>query len=202
MLVMRVPCYVIHEEIVFDHCLAASALFCANFVLTYSEGSMGGCFLRFASVILLTVGAAQSSADELFTLPSIPLDKSANYEFQFHLRHKQNMTLVFWIHPWDGISDRDSLIHLQTTIEVTLSDQAGGRVCEAVGPIHDSPTRSGEDWILSAGDESAFLAHRNCFGIKLKRSEQYTLSIRISDAGPNTTNVSLTPRLVSSEFGP
>ena len=119
------------EEIVLRACLAVSALFCANFVLSYSEGSMGGCLLRFASVALLTIGAAQACADELLTLPSIPLDKTANYEFQFRLRHGQNMMFFFAIHPWDGISDRDSLVHLQTTIEVSVSDHAGSRVCEA-----------------------------------------------------------------------
>lgn len=184
-----------------DGCLAVSALFCANFVLTYSEGSMSGCFLRFALGALLTIGVAQASTDELPTLPSIPLDKSANYEFQFRLRHGQNTMFFFVIHPWDGISDRDSLVHLQTKIEVSISDHAGSRVCEAVGLIYDSPTRSREDWILSASDYWASLAHRNCNFIKLKRSELYTLSIRIRDAGPNLTNVTLTPRL-SSEFGP
>ncbi len=163
---------------------------------------MGVCFLRFASVVLLTIGAAQTSADEILTLPNIPLDKTSDYQFQFRLRHGQNMMFFFAIHPWDGISDQDSLVHLQTTIEVSLSDHTGSRVCEAVGLIHDSPTRSREDWILSASDYGASLAHRNCNLIKLKRSELYALSIRIREAGPNITNVSLTPRLVvPDEFG-
>lgn len=158
-----------------------------------------GCFLRFATAALLTIGAAQSSANEVLTLPSISLDQMANYEFQFHLRHRQNMMLLFWIRPWE---QRDWLSYLQTVIEVSLTDHAGHTVCEAAGLIHDPSTKDRDVWILAGYDEWAFLAHRNCSAIKLRRSELYTLSIRIRDAGPMITNLSLTPRLVSSEWGP
>ncbi|MGB7282916.1 MAG: hypothetical protein WBE13_11690 [Candidatus Acidiferrum sp.] len=165
---------------------------------------MGGCFLRFVLFALLTVGAGQASADEALTLPSIPLDKTAHYEFQFRLRHRQNVMLSFWIHPWDGMSQRDSLTHLQTVIEVSITDHAGRIVCEAAGLIHDdgSIMRDRGMWILDGSAESASLVNWNCSDIKLRRSELYALSIRIRDAGPSQTKVTLTPRLVSSEIGP
>jgi hypothetical protein len=152
-------------------------------------------------IAVAVVSALLQTAGEYPALPSIPFDEPGEYAFHFRLTHTREMTLLLDVVGSKGEPDRPELTHLWTIIEVTLINHAGHTVCQAAG----SPTVgiSSTDWVLRTTQGGAAFWHQGCGEIKLKRSESYTLKLRIRDVDPKAPRLRLTPILErSDDYGP
>jgi len=135
--------------------------------------------------------AATAETDEYPELQSFPLDQPGEHVFHFRQPQNGTMTLLLKIEGTSGEPDRQELTHLRTTVEVTLLNHAGRTVCQAVG----SPTEgiSADNWVLRTSRGEAAFWHRSCAEIRLKRSESYTLTVRLQDVDPKTPKIKATP---------
>jgi hypothetical protein len=160
----------------------------------------GSCLLL--SMVLIYVCApeprsiAQSPAlpgtgDEHPALESFSLDQPGEHVFHFRQAQKGEMTLLLKIEGSTGERDRQELTHLRTTVEVVLVNHTGRAVCQAVGSPKDGV--SADNWVLRTSRGEASFWHRNCAEIKLRRSELYTLTVRIRDVDPKTPKIEATP---------
>ena len=107
------------------------------------------------------------------------------------------MTLLLEVEGSRGERDRQELTHLNLTIEVDLADHTGHTVCHAVGSPRDGV--STDNWVLTTGDGEAAFWHHGCAEIKLKRSESYTLTVRVGEVDPTTPKIKLIPILERSD---
>ena len=98
-------------------------------------------------------------------------------------------------------SRRGALERLQTVIDVSIADHSGRSLCRAAGSPAKGLTKDG--WVLTTSAHEAAFWHFGCSEIKLKRSESYTLKIRIRDVDPSTPKIKLTPTFqLSNDFWP
>jgi len=154
-----------------------------------------------ALVAMITVMVVSGNTDESPALPSIPFDQPGEYEFHFRQPRNREMTLLLEVEPFHGRSESQLLTHLKTTIEVKLVNHAGSTVCQAAG----SPGEGiGNDhWVLRMGAGEAAFWHRGCAEVKLKRSESYTLTVRLRNVDPKTPKISVHASFErSDDFGP
>jgi len=160
------------------------------------------------SIGLLPVRAGSSvqptatlGADDDPSLYSFSLNQPGEHVFHFRQVHDEQMTLLLNVKGSTGEPDRPQLTHFRTTIEITLLNHAGRTVCRASGSPKDGV--SVDSWVLgTARGQSAFW-HRNCAEIRLRRSERYTLTIRIRDVDPNAPKIEVTPSFERSDaYGP
>lgn len=128
---------------------------------------------------------------EYSDLQSFPLDQPGEHVFHFRQAQKGEMTLLLKIEGATGEQDRQELTHLRTTVEVTLLNHAGHTVCQAVGSPTDGV--SADNWVLRTSRGEAAFWHQSCTEIKLKRSEHYTLTVRLRDVDPKTPKIKATP---------
>ena len=111
------------------------------------------------------------------------------------------MTLLLKVDASVGESEYKVLTQLRTLIELSLANHKGRTVCQAVGLPSKGVTTN--NWVLTVGYGEAAYWHEKCTEIKFRRSESYTLKIRISDVDPRTPRVRLIPVLErSDDFGP
>ncbi len=163
---------------------------------------------RLAAAVFASV-VVKSSISQLAAVPgtsdesppqSFSLNQLGEHVFHFRKIHG-GMTLFLKIEGSAGESDRPGLTHFQTVIEASLFDDAQRTICRAVGSPGESV--SADSWVLTTGGGQAAFWHRNCAEIKLKRSEQYTLTVRIRAVDPKAPKIKVTPRLERSDaFGP
>lgn len=153
-------------------------------------------FLVF-SIFTLLSAATVAHPDDTPTLLGIPLDQPGNYEFHFRQPHRREMTLMLEVDLTEGEARRVALTHLRTAIEVSLTDHSGRRVCDARATPTEGMTE--DHWVLQTSANEAAFWHFGCREIKLKRSERYTLKIRIRDVDPNTPKIRLTPTFQRSD---
>ena len=150
---------------------------------------------------MITVVVLSGNTDESPVLPSIPFDQPGEYVFRFGQPRSREMTLLLEVEPFHGRSESQLLTHLRTTIEVKLVNHAGRTVCQAAG----SPGEGiGNDhWVLRMGGGEAAFWHEGCAEMKLKRSESYTLTIRVRDVDPKTPKIRIHASFErSDDFGP
>ena len=148
------------------------------------------------ALIALTAAAGQVPDGESPPVPDFPFNQSGQYEFHFRQRHRREVTLVLRIQSLEGAPERAVLTHLKTVIEVSLADHKGRVICRVVGSPVDGVTKEG--WVLEGLPGDGFW-HFGCREIKLKRSELYTLKIRVRDVDPNTPKMKLTPTFQRSD---
>jgi hypothetical protein len=112
------------------------------------------------------------------------------------------MTLLLEVEgPRHGERDRQELTHLGLTIEVTLINHDGRKICHAIGSPGDG--MSNDHWVVAMGHGEAGFWHRGCAEIKLKRSQPYTLTVRLRDVDPKTPKIKATPLFErSNNYGP
>ena len=150
------------------------------------------------AVVLLPRDRAEFPA-----LPSIPFDQPGDYDFKFRLPRSREVTVLLAVENFKvkGEPGRLLLTQLKTIIEVKLINHAGRIVCQVASVPGDGV---GDDhWVLKSGGGEAAFWHRGCAEIKLKRSESYTLKLRIRDVDPKTPKVRLTPMFErSDDYGP
>lgn len=142
-----------------------------------------------------------SGSEEFAHLQSVPLDQPGEHVFHFRPKQTGEMTLLLEVEGAAGEPDRPQLTHLKTTVEVTLLNHSGRTVCKAAG----SPTEgvSADNWTLTTSRGEAAYWHRGCAELKLKRSESYTLIVRVRDVDPKTPKIKATPAFErSDDFGP
>jgi hypothetical protein len=99
-------------------------------------------------------------------------------------------------------------------MEAVLVDQIGRVACHGVGVVpkeaeccHDCKVwtdeeiaaRNQREWVLMSGPDAAYY-HVNCLNMKLKPSDSYTLTLRISAVDPNTPAVNLIPTLEGGQL--
>lgn len=146
--------------------------------------------------------ASIPGTDEYPALQSFPLDQPGEHVFHFRQAQKGEMTLLLEVEgPRHGERDRQELTHLRMTVEVTLLNHAGRTVCQAVGSPGDGV--STDKWVLRTSRGEAAFWHRSCAEIKLKRSESYTLTVRLRDVDPKTPKLKATPIFEHSDnYGP
>jgi hypothetical protein len=72
-----------------------------------------------------------------------------------------------------------------------LLNHAGHTVCQAVGSPTDGV--SADNWVVRTSRGEAAFWHQSCTEIKLKRSEHYTLTVRLRDVDPKTPKIKATP---------
>jgi hypothetical protein len=112
--------------------------------------------------------------------------------FHFRQAQKGEMTLLLQVEgPRHGERARQELTHLELTIEVTLINHNGRTVCHAIGSPSDGT--SNDHWVVAIGHGEAAFWHRGCAEIKLKRSEPYTLTVRLRNVDPKTPKIKATP---------
>ncbi len=142
--------------------------------------------------------AAIPGTDGHTQLQSFPLDQPGEHIFHFRQAQKGEMTLLLEVEgSRHGEQDRQELAHLGLTIEVTLTNHNGRTVCHAIGSPGDG--MSNDHWVVTtSGGEAAFW-HRGCAEIKLKRSESYTLSVRLQDVDPKTPKINAAPLFERSD---
>ncbi len=132
---------------------------------------------------------------------SFPLDQPGEHVFHFRQARTGEMTLMLKVEGKSGEPDRVRLTHSRSVIEATLLNHAGRTVCYALGSPKDGVGADG--WVLTTSGAQAAFWHRNCAEIKLKRSEPYTLEVRIRDVDPKAPNIKVTPVFERSDtFGP
>lgn len=148
---------------------------------------------RYASCLALAtvLSCSSAAADDYPALQSFPLGQSGEHVFHFRQAQKGEMTLLLEVEGSRGERDRQELTHLQLTIEVDLVNHTRRTVCHAVGSPRDG--MSTDNWVLRTGHGEAAFWHNGCAEIKLKRSESYTLTVRIRDVDPNTPKIRVTP---------
>ena len=150
---------------------------------------------------MITAVLLAGNTDQSPALRSVPFDQPGEYEFHFRQPRSQEMTLLLEVEPFNGASESQLLTHLRTTIEVKLANHAGRTVCQAAG----SPGEGiGNDhWVLRMGGGEAAFWHEGCAEMKLKRSESYTLTIRVRDVDPKTPKIRIHASFErSDDFGP
>lgn len=135
--------------------------------------------------------ATLQAADENPALQAFPLDQPIEHIFHFRQARSGRMTLLLSIEGSTGESKRQELSHLRLTIEAILIDHNGRTVCHAVGSPSDG--MSNDHWVVAMGHGEAAFWHRGCTEIKLKRSESYTLTVRLRDVDPKTPKIKATP---------
>lgn len=135
--------------------------------------------------------AAVPGTNEYTELRSFPLDRPGEHVFHFRQDQKGEMTLLLKIEGSTGEPDRQELTHLRTTVEVILLNHTGRTVCQAVGSPGDGV--STDNWVLKTSRGEAAFWHRSCAEIKLKRSESYTLTVRLRNVDPKTPKIEATP---------
>ncbi|MGH9728917.1 MAG: hypothetical protein ACRD4V_10050 [Candidatus Acidiferrales bacterium] len=134
-------------------------------------------------------------------LESFLLDRPGEHVCHFRQAQNREMTLLLKIEGSTGEPDRQELTRLQTIIEVTLLNHAGRTICRAEGSPKDGV--SADSWVLRTSRGEAAFWHRNCAEIKLKRSELYTLTVRIRDVDPKAPKLRATPIFErSGNYGP
>jgi hypothetical protein len=145
--------------------------------------------------------AAMSGTEEYAALQSFPLDQPGEHVFHFRQAQGGEMTLFLEVEGRRGERDREELTHLGLTIEVSLVDHSGHTVCHAVGSPSDGV--SNDHWVVKASHDDAAFWHRGCTEVKLKRSESYTLTVRLRDVDPKTPKIKATPIFERSDnFAP
>jgi hypothetical protein len=161
------------------------------------------------AMMIVTLGAVALATQQCTALgfpsdegfSSFPLDQPGEYVFHFHVDLSRNMTLLLEVNGSKGESSRPELTHIRANIEVTLVNHKGRTICHASGLPKDGITS--DSWALRRGHDEAAFWHRSCSEIKLKRSESYTLTVRIRDVDPKTPRIRLIPILErSDDFGP
>lgn len=142
--------------------------------------------------------AAMPGTDEHTHLQSFPLDQPGEHVFHFRQAQKGEMTLLLEVEgSRHGEQDRQELTHLGLTIEVTLTNHNGRTVCHAIGSPSDG--MSNDHWVVAMSHGEAAFWNRGCAEIKLKRSESYTLSVRLRDVDPKTPKIKATPLFERSD---
>jgi hypothetical protein len=58
---------------------------------------------------------------------------------------------------------------------------------------------SNDHWVVAIGHGEAAFWHRGCAEIKLRRSEFYTLTVRLRDVDPKTPKIKATPAFERSD---
>jgi hypothetical protein len=146
--------------------------------------------------------AAMLGTDEYTDLQSFPLDRPGEHVFHFRQAQKGEMTLLLEVEgPRHGERDRQELTHLGLNIGAALTNHNGRTVCHAIGSPSDG--MSNDHWVVSIGHGRAAFWHRACAEIKLKRSESYTLTVRLRDVDPDTPAIKVTPMFERSDnFAP
>src|SRR5690349_5811354 len=135
--------------------------------------------------------------DEYPSLQSFPMDQSGEHVFHFRQTQSGEMTLLLQIEGPTGKEERQELTHLQTVVEVTLLNHAGRTICQAAGSPADGVRA--DNWVLRTSRGEAAFWHRGCAEIKLKRSESYTLTVRLRDVDPKTPKIKATPLFERSD---
>lgn len=150
--------------------------------------------LRTVFLIALTSTAQPATvqaAQEDPALQAFSLDQSSEHIFHFRQARTGRMILLLSIEESIGEPKRQELTHSRLTIEATVIDHKRRTVCHAVGSPKDG--MSTDNWVLRTGHGEAAFWHNGCAEIKLKRSESYTLTVRIRDVDPNTPKIKVTP---------
>jgi len=141
-------------------------------------------------------------------LKAIPFGQAGEYSFHFRGMPNEEMSLQLYA---EGKTheNRSELTNLSTQMEALLVDQSGGVVCHGVGVVPtegvtcqnckiwtdaEIAARNQREWVLMSGLDAAYY-HVNCLNMKLKPSDSYTLTLRISAVDPNTPRVNLIPTL-------
>ena len=117
------------------------------------------------------------------TMPAIPLDKLAEYQYRFRgLPSENDMSFLLNIAGKRG-RDRQELEILKTRIEASLTDSASHPVCTAFGVPGGAPWAEGqtEKWILETGPGHASFWHKNCVHFGTHHKQSYVLQVRIKD---------------------
>ena len=110
--------------------------------------------------------------------------------------------------------NRPELTNLSTQLEALLVDQSGRVVCHGAGVVpkeggpcqdykvwidEEIAARRQREWVLMSGPDDAYY-HVNCLNMKLKPSDSYTLTLRISAVDPNTPGTNLIPTLEGGQL--
>lgn len=135
--------------------------------------------------------------DEYTDLRSFPLDQPGEHVFHFRQAQGGEMTLLLEVEGHHDERDRQELTHLGLTIEASLVNHSGHSVCHAVGSPGEG--MSADHWVVAASHEDAAFWHRGCAEIKLRRSESYTLTVRLRDVDPKTPKIKATPLFERSD---
>jgi hypothetical protein len=145
--------------------------------------------------------AAIQAGEQDPALQAFLLDESSEHIFHFRQAQKGEMTLILEVEGSRGERDRQELTHLDLTIEVNLVNHTGHTACHAVGSPTDG--MSTDNWVLRTRHGEAAFWHHGCAGVKLKRSESYTLTVRVRDVGAKIPKIKVVPIFErSTDYGP
>jgi hypothetical protein len=136
------------------------------------------------------------------TLPAIPFDKSATYQYRFlGIPSENDMNLTLYIVGKGYVAydskDWQELENLKTVIEVTIMDGTGIICSASATPGGTSwPAGNTQLWVLTGGrfSEPGYW-HKNCLHFGTSRKNSYNLTIRIKDVDPRSQKVVLVPKL-------
>jgi hypothetical protein len=140
-------------------------------------------------------------SDELLFYPrywvrfaDIPLNEASEHHFHFRGMPHEEMSLVLYIkdRQVDTWADRAPLVNLPVTIEAILQDDKGGVTCHAMG--RPAPANRDGIWVLVSGGVTGYW-HYQCNFVQIYHKKNYDLTIRVSDVGPVTEKVVVTPTL-------
>jgi hypothetical protein len=146
-------------------------------------------------------------------LKAIPFGQAGEYSFHFRGLPNEEMSLQLYA---EGKTheNRSELTNLSTQLEALLVDQNGRMVCHGVGVVpkegvpcqdckvwtdEEIAARNQREWVLMSGSEDAYY-HVNCLDMKLKPSDSYTLTLRISAVDPKTPGTNLIPTLEGGQL--
>ena len=88
-----------------------------------------------------------------------------------------------------GKGQLDQLRNLKNSVQIELFDEAGQRICEAVGPLHDWALA----WIPSG--DTGYYWHINFRDVTVRRNGQYRLRLIVLDVDAGSPSLSVEPML-------
>jgi len=121
---------------------------------------------------------------------AIPFNEPGEYVFHFREIPDGTMSLLLYVEGKTG-KDREELTDLHAGLDAIFTDQAGTVVCRASAKPGNGPID--QVWALMSGYWGAAFWHSNCVHMPLKRSDSYTLILRVRDVDPNTPKINLLP---------
>lgn len=131
------------------------------------------------------------------SLQAFYLDQSGEHVFRFRPTQGGQRTLLLNLEGSSGEPDRQELSHFHPVIEATLLDHAGHTVCRATGSPKNGV--SGDGWVLATTRGQSAFWHRSCAEVRLKRSEEYKLTIEVRDVDTRAPKVRVTPSFERSD---
>jgi len=124
----------------------------------------------------------------------VSLSQPGEYQFTVGGLPPESLDLTFPIENASG-ANRSQLEVLSTTLDVTVMDSSGKQLCSAIGALGDAAKGGRDSWVLASSDEWASFWHPNCLRLPIKRSQMYSVRVRVMTADPASLFQKLVPTL-------